>query len=107
MINLKYKVLNCDQVPMEFYQISQTFRDKGGEIYKVMDGKTYIYISLGSRNTGGYGVEITGLNVSSGEVTISYKEISPMPRSMVIQAITYPDIYLQLEGEYVINFQKS
>src|SRR5581483_5545481 len=53
--------------------------------------KQMVVVATGGRkNTGGYGVEFTGLEVKDKTLTVKWKLNSPKPGSPVTQAITHP-----------------
>jgi hypothetical protein len=49
-----------------------------------------IVVFLGARRTGGYAVEITGVETSSEGVIVTTRESAPPPGAMVTQALTQP-----------------
>jgi hypothetical protein len=55
-----------------------------------------IAVFLGTRNTGGYGIEITGI-VESSTVKVYAKEKTPEPGSMVTMALTQPYHIVKLQ----------
>ncbi|MGD8191613.1 protease complex subunit PrcB family protein [Brevibacillus ginsengisoli] len=59
--------------------------------YQVVQGnKTYVVIGLGQRSTGGYKVEIDGIETTSDQVIVKAHEVKPSQGSMSIQVISYP-----------------
>lgn len=49
-----------------------------------------IVVFLGERRTGGYAVEITGVEKQPVGLIVSTRETSPPPGAMVTQALTQP-----------------
>lgn len=49
-----------------------------------------VVVSAGSKPTGGYSVEVTGLEVKEKELVVKWKLNSPGPNSIVTQAFTHP-----------------
>jgi len=47
-------------------------------------------VFLGYRPTGGYGVEITGIERKDGEAVVTYRERKPQKTDIVTQVITMP-----------------
>jgi len=47
-------------------------------------------VFLGTRPTGGYAVEITSLDATRNELTVSYRVDEPARDAMVVQALTAP-----------------
>lgn len=51
---------------------------------------TVVGVFLGSRPTGGHGVEITAIAREGATLTVTYREQQPRPDAMVTQVITMP-----------------
>ena len=67
--------------------------------HKEIDGYVYYTLSLGSRNTGGYSINIYDIQVDDDKnVSVFFNEITPDPSSMVIQVITYPSITIKFSN---------
>lgn len=49
-----------------------------------------VAVSLGERRTGGYRVEIVGVQPQERKLVVTYREITPAPDMMVTQALTTP-----------------
>lgn len=66
--------------------------------YKVItvNNETYLYIGLGEKSTGGYGIEVTRLEDNEGILNVEVNVIQPKPGDMVTQVITYPHKILKL-----------
>ena len=47
-------------------------------------------VFLGSRATGGYAVDITGLERTGPELVVTYREAQPVPTDIVTQVLTSP-----------------
>jgi hypothetical protein len=47
-------------------------------------------VFLGSRPSGGFGVEITGVQRDGADLVVTYRESKPDPQMMVIQMVTAP-----------------
>ncbi len=52
--------------------------------------RTVIAVFLGSRNSAGFDVEITGVDRQGNGLTVRYRETRPDPSQMVAQIITAP-----------------
>ena len=75
------------------------YKDRG-YYYGDADGKYQYTICSGERSTGGYGINITGLDVSdSGTVIVTVSESSPAPDMMVTEAFTYPNCIITFSHE--------
>jgi len=62
----------------------------------------YVLLCLGTRNTGGYSIEISRVEEVGREIVVTYQERRPAPEDMVIQVITYPWQVLQVESSLPI-----
>jgi hypothetical protein len=47
-------------------------------------------VYMGEKNSGGYAVEITGVEVAGGKLKVTVRQTSPGPGAMVTQALTQP-----------------
>jgi hypothetical protein len=56
-----------------------------------------IGVFLGSRNTAGYRVAITGIERGGAIVTVTYREERPAARDILAQVITFPHHLVRLE----------
>ena len=54
------------------------------------DKETVIFVTLGRKNSGGYGVEITGVRRSGNTREILVSTTDPKPGGLTIQALTAP-----------------
>jgi hypothetical protein len=52
--------------------------------------ETVVLVSLGQKRSGGYSVEITGLEESDGKTRVIVKTTAPKPGGIQLQAITSP-----------------
>ena len=55
-----------------------------------------VAVFLGEKPTGGYDVEVIRVEQSDGELVIHYREKSPLPGGIVIQALTQPFHIIQV-----------
>lgn len=53
-------------------------------------------VYMGEKPTGGYTIEITGVEVAGGKLRVTVKQTSPGPGSMVTQALTQPYHMIQI-----------
>lgn len=53
-------------------------------------GQSVVVASLGEKNTGGYSVEVTGVELVNGKLKVTVHESKPGPGAMVTQALTQP-----------------
>jgi hypothetical protein len=54
------------------------------------DKHDLVIVALGERNTGGYSIEITSIQLVGGELAVTGQATRPGPDDAVTQAITYP-----------------
>lgn len=76
--------------PAEYQRLARVFGER--RVPHMPDFSHYLIaaVAMGRRATGGYTVEILGIRVRHGVATIRYRESSPAPGAMVIQAFTAP-----------------
>lgn len=55
-----------------------------------VDGKTFILVTRGIKNTGGYDVKVNSVMDHGSEAVVSVEYVDPAPGDIVTQAITYP-----------------
>ena len=72
-------------------------------IFKGEGDSQYLFIALGERRTGGYGIEIKSVEAVEGRVTVIYREIKPEEGAFVTQAFTYPYVVLKIDSPFQIN----
>jgi len=54
-------------------------------------------VFLGSRNTAGYRVTITGIERDGGTLAVTYREARPRPGEMLAQVLTFPHHLVRVE----------
>jgi hypothetical protein len=59
-------------------------------------GATTVTIFAGEKPTGGYTVEVTGVDRRGGTCTVRHKVDPPPPDAMVTQALTYPSTTIRI-----------
>lgn len=93
-----------DDIPLNdiLFKVNKTdnynskYKEKGYYINKISDDKVLVTISAGTKNTGGYSLELDKIHTNSiGNTYIYVKEISPNDGDTVTQAITYPTIEIE------------
>ncbi|WP_408954405.1 protease complex subunit PrcB family protein [Natroniella sp. ANB-PHB2] len=65
-----------------------------------------VYVSLGERPTGGYGIQINQIRRADDALIVVVKARGPASSDMVTQAITYPHDIVQLEEEEVAGLDQ-
>lgn len=86
--SLSYRILDSNIYSNQYDQ-------KGYYLDELSDGKVIVTIASGRKNTGGYGIEISKVNVNGTKVQIYVKEYSPEPGMIVTQALTYPIVQIE------------
>lgn len=86
--NIRFTEIDPAEAPAEIERWVE--RSKRYELAqsKSLGGKTYLLVTRGEKNTGGYGVYISRIEDRADEVVVSVRYTEP--RGMVIQALTYP-----------------
>lgn len=85
-----------------FFDEIEKFRLQSGyyvfdnEKYGIKDANVYVMISLGQRNTTGYGINIVSAEDIEGTAKITIKERIPKSGMMVGEALTYPYLIVKL-----------
>ncbi|MGQ9630068.1 MAG: protease complex subunit PrcB family protein [bacterium] len=78
------------------------------EIPKVdFEKNMLIAVFMGQKSTGGYSVEVVGVEYRSDEVVVHIKETSPKPGAIVTQSLTQPFFIVQVpRSELPVRFEK-
>lgn len=93
------------QQPTVAYEIAtgdsyDTQYKERGYYTNVVNNKRQYIICSGERSTGGYGIEITGIDtLDSGKVIITVEETAPAPDEVVTEALTYPNCSITFSYE--------
>ena len=84
MNDLAYEIATGDSYDTQYKE--------RGYYTNVVNNKRQYIICSGERSTGGYGIEITGIDtLDSGKVIITVEETAPAPDEVVTEALTYPN----------------
>jgi hypothetical protein len=99
-----YQALQYGELPEEIRTIVDSRPgDASSHVLPGPDGSQYLYIGLGRRPTGGYGIAIQDIKRENEGLIITYKEIKPAEGAMVTQAITYPWIVIKVDSTLPIK----
>lgn len=94
---MEYKVINYKLAP----KIVQEWINKNKEInnYTVLHTKTktYIIVTMGTKKTGGYEIEIISIEEQTDILDVKLKYIVPSADQIVIQMLTYPYLIIQID----------
>ena len=95
--NIKYEIIK--QLP---YDISFDKKTKGQEFIE-FENNYYVIIKMGTKNTGGYSIDVEKVEIKDNKVDIYVKETEPTPGSMVTMEITYPYIAVKFNTKQNVN----
>lgn len=75
--------------------------------YYFIEDENSVVIASGSKNTGGYSIDVSNIVINGNDVTIYVRETSPSPMSSVTMAFTYPTVkvrfYFEVGNITVLN----
>jgi hypothetical protein len=95
-------------VPDEILALINLMEDKHySRVFKADDGGQYVYIQLGARSSGGYGIKVTSVEDVEGRISIVYEEVKPEIDSINITVITYPYIILKIDSELPVDIRET
>lgn len=67
-----------------------------------------VLIGLGQRPSGGYGIELAGVDRAEGAITVTVREVRPGPGCLTTQALTQPVLALALaSGSDQVQFREE
>ena len=97
---INFEVVSEKDTPETLMEMINKNKDQRGFVYIVDDSTGYIYIAVmsGTKPTGGYSVEVTGVEDNEGRTNVFVKELSPSKDAMVTQDITYPYTIVRAKG---------
>lgn len=108
MKEVSYKIIDYPQLPVQVQAfVDKAKHNKITEVFKGEGNSQYVFLSLGARNTGGYGLEISCIEEAAGKIVVTYQERRPAPDQLVIQVITYPWQVIQIDSSLPIVVQKE
>ncbi|MDD2212510.1 MAG: protease complex subunit PrcB family protein [Clostridia bacterium] len=98
-----YQTTAYAQLPAQVQALVDSAKyNKTTRVIKGEGDSRYVLLCLGTRNTGGYSIEISRVEEADGKILVTYQERKPAPGEMVIQVITYPWQVLQVESSLPI-----
>lgn len=65
----------------------------------------FLYLSLGEKNTGGYGISISNIEELHDKIIVKVAKTSPKPDSFVTTAFTYPFCIVKINSKKPIEIQ--
>ncbi|HHY06133.1 MAG TPA: protease complex subunit PrcB family protein [Clostridia bacterium] len=98
-----YQTVTYAQLPAQVQALVDKAKyNQTTQVIKGEGDNRYVLLCLGTRNTGGYSIEISRVEEADGKILVTYQEKKPAPGEMVIQVITYPWQVLQVESSLPI-----
>ena len=107
-----YEVIEEDalenEAAKEWYEENR--ENYGSYTHAISEDEKYLLVSAGERRTGGYSLEIEGVNELSQMITLNIKLNEPSSDDMVTQALTYPNMLVKItanesfEVDPILNF---
>lgn len=97
---IKFEVVSDKDAPKILMEMVNKNKEKKGFVYLIDDSTGYIYIAVmsGTKSTGGYSIEVTGIEDNEGKTNVFVKELEPSKDMMVPQIITYPYTIVKAKG---------
>ena len=94
---------------------SVSFKDKNfdkiiSKIDKDLSNKKYnLLVSIGSRPSSGYNLELIKSKIKKDKIYLNFKEIKPQKNSKVLTVLTHPFclLYIQNLNEYKVKIKKN
>jgi len=65
----------------------------------------FLFLSLGEKNTGGYGISVSNVEEQSDKIIVTIKKTEPSPNSPVTTAITYPFCVVKINSKISIEIK--
>ena len=97
---INFEVIASKDAPKDLLEMINKQKENKGFIFTIDDATGYIYIAVlsGSRPTGGYSIEVTGIEDNEGKTNVFVRETSPAKDLYLTQVITYPYTIVKARG---------
>lgn len=96
---LAFEVLENDQgLPENMTESIGSIRVFEGFAYFKAEDEYVVFIGMGKKPTGGYGIEVKTVEDIEGLTKITVEEKSPQNGDVVTQALTYPYVLVKIKG---------
>ncbi|MCB2288622.1 protease complex subunit PrcB family protein [Clostridium sp. CS001] len=97
---IKFEVVNTEDAPQALMEMINKRKEEKGFIYTIDDSSGYTYIAVmnGEKPTGGYSIEVTGIEDNEGRTNVLVNELAPAKDIFVTQVITYPYTIVRAKG---------
>lgn len=88
---------------------SSDYSKRGYYIEKLDNNKTLVTVSMGTQYTGGYEIDVVGIDVYGKNVQINVKEQSPAEDDIVLQVLTTPitQVLFHVNPDSLLVFNKT
>ncbi|GCD10696.1 protease complex subunit PrcB family protein [Clostridium tagluense] len=89
---INFEVISEKDSPQILMEMVNKNKDTKGFVFTVDDSTGYIYIAVmsGTKPTGGYSIEVKGIEDNEGKTNVFVKELIPTKETMVTQVTTQP-----------------
>lgn len=94
---VEYKITSWDKAPEGINNIVSKYKGKKGYFIYSKDKDDYIIILSGKKTSGGNSISVSSVDKVDNATVITIEEKSPSSGEIVIQAITYPYIILNVK----------
>ncbi|MGH4122531.1 MAG: protease complex subunit PrcB family protein [Clostridium sp.] len=97
---INFEVISKLDAPQILMEMVNKNKDTKGFVFTVDDLTGYIYIAImgGTKPTGGYSIEVTGVEDNEGKTNVFVKELIPAKEMMVTQVTTQPYTIIKAKG---------
>lgn len=92
-----------DEAAKNWYQENK--EDYGSYTHSVSEQEKYLLVSAGERRTGGYSLEIEGVNELNQMITFNIALNEPSAEDMVTQALTYPNLLVKITANEIFEVE--
>lgn len=96
--NVVYQEVADKDMPRELKKERSKVREERGYLFGEKDGNMYVYISMGTKPTGGYSLKLLSVERKGETTTVFIEEASPSKDMMVTQAMSQPKLFVEIEG---------
>lgn len=98
--NLDYQVLESDEVMPEIKSWLDRSMEHELAQLKTVDQETYILLTLGQKNSGGYEINVEAIKQYHNGVKVDFEILEPEKGDFVTEGVTYPYKLIKLVDTY-------
>lgn len=96
---IEYEVIDSNTLEQSIqFEIEEIKYQKGYTYWEIEDGSYKIFIGLGEKPTGGYGIQVKSIQDNGRITVIQVEKTEPDPNDMVTQALTYPYVVIKVNN---------